>query len=352
MTPSSGSQSDRLILAAVDIGGTKVTASLSDRNGILGKVLQPTVKTGENTALPGQVDSMIDAVCGRAAVAREDIAALGISTCSPFERRDGQLVLVSPNICGGLAPNGRRLPNDWTEIPLEAELAPRYRRVAIDNDCITAATAERLFGAGKGEDNLLYVTWSTGIGAGAYVDGHLLLGKNRNALHLGHTYMNRDDTGQPLCGCGNFSHLEAYAAGPAIARQYAAAGGATATTAEVFELCRRGEAEARRIVEQAARIFARGLANAVALLDSRLIILGGSVANDWDVVDPLVREEFYRAFPPLTQEVEIRPSALERYLGDIAALSLVMPRGWIADWQKTQPWRDAPEAVRMEGKAL
>jgi hypothetical protein len=74
------------------------------------------------------------------------------------------------------------------------------------------------------------------------------------------------------------------------------------------------------------------------------------VTKDWDVLDPLVREEFYRAFPPLTRGVEIRRSALERYLGDIAALSLIMPPDWIARWQKTEPWRKAPEALHTKGE--
>lgn len=115
---------DHPILAAVDIGGTKITASISNRDGILAKVRQLTAKKGENTALPRQVERMVAAVCGKAGIGRDDIAAVGISTCSPFERRGDDLVLVSPNLCGGMARRRNLLPNDWTEIPLEAELQP------------------------------------------------------------------------------------------------------------------------------------------------------------------------------------------------------------------------------------
>jgi glucokinase len=336
------------VLAAVDIGGTKVTASISNADGILAKVYQETVKTGDNTALPIQVDGMISAVCRLAGVKKAEVNALGVSTCSPFERRDGKLVLVSPNLCGGLTKDRHILPNRWMDIPLDAELRKHYPETVIGNDCITAVVAERLFGAGIGEDNLLYVTWSTGIGAGAYVDGHLLCGKNANALHLGHTFITTENHRQPACGCGDRGHLEAFAAGPAIARDFAEATGDRIAPVEVFRLYRQGNKTARGIIQRAARIFARGLVNATALLDTRLIVLGGSVIKDWDVLEPLVQEEFASAFPPLTKGVTITLSRLSQYLGDIAALSLVMPESWIPVWKAEKPWEKTPKAVKLE----
>ena len=336
------------ILAAVDIGGTKVTASVSSKNGLLAKVYQPTVKRGDNASLPGQIDRMIDTVCQMAEVKKATIAALGISTCSPFERRNGKLVVVSPNLCGGLAKGRNVIPNNWTEIPMEEKLRLLYKGLRMGNDCITAVVAERLFGAGAGEDNLIYVTWSTGIGAGAYVDGRLLTGKNNNAMHLGHTFMTCDDENQPQCGCGGFGHLEAFVSGPSIARDYALlAGDDGLSTVEVFNLYREGNSNALKIIRRAALIFARGLANATALLDTRLIIVGGSVSKDWDVLKPLVEKEYYRAFPALTRGVEIKKSVLDHYLGDIAALSLVMPEDWIEEWHQSKPWERAPKAVKL-----
>ena len=190
----------------------------------------------------------------------------------------------------------------------------------------------------------MYVTWSTGIGAGAYVDGRLLLGKNKNALHLGHTYIAFDDEGQPRCGCGNYGHVEAYASGTSIARDYGV------DTVEVFRRYRQGDRKARKVVERAACVMARGLANAATLLDTSLIIVGGSVMNDWDVLESLVKNEFYSAFPPLTRQVDIRPSSLDQYLGDIAALSLIMPLEWISDWQDRRPWESSPAPEVLAGK--
>jgi glucokinase len=328
--------------AAVDIGATKTTASVSSRDGILARIYQLTRKRGNRGTVPRQVDFLIGYVCERAGIDKGRIGAVGISTASPFEKRGEHLVVVAPNICGGLAGKLEASENDWTEIPLEEDLSGKYHRLRIANDCISAAVAERSFGAGQSENDLLYVTWSTGIGGGAFVDGHLLTGKNDNALHLGHIVMNHNYEGEPQCGCGGYAHLEALVAGPAIAKRYGE------EPREVFKRCREGELKAESLIRKVAKVMALGLYNAVALLDTRLIILGGSVSKNWDLLEPLVGEEFYKIFPSLTREVVFRHSELDEYLGDMAGLSLVMPDSWIADWCSRKPWEQAPEITVLD----
>jgi glucokinase len=328
--------------AAVDIGATKSTVSVSSRNGILARVYQLTRKSGDPGTVPRQIDFLIGYACGQAQIDKRQIGAVGISTASPFERNDGYLSLAAPNICGGLGEKREGIDNDWTQVPLERDLSGRYTRLNIANECISAAVAERSFGAGRGEDNLVYVTWSTGIGGGAFVDGHLLTGKNDNALHLGHIVMNYHQGIEPRCGCGGHAHLEALVSGPAIARDYGV------QPPEVFRRCRNGERQATALIHRIAKIMAMGLYNTIALLDSRLIIVGGSVSKNWDLLEPLVTEEFFRWFPALTRGVVFKRSELDQYLGDMAGLSLVMPDSWIADWQKRKPWQQAPDTTVLE----
>lgn len=76
-----------MYLAAVDIGGTKITASLADQSGILFKVYQEAKKEGDNKAIPSQVNSLIEYACSKVGVAKQSIAKVGISTCSPFEKK-------------------------------------------------------------------------------------------------------------------------------------------------------------------------------------------------------------------------------------------------------------------------
>ncbi len=351
-------------LAAVDIGGTKITVSIANVSGILVKVYQPVQLEGDNLAVPGQVDSMVGHACGQIGIGKDEIYALGVSTCGPFGIRDGELVLVAPNLCGGLAKERGIIPNDWTEIPLQRELSRIYKKIHIENDGISAVTAERMFGTGRGEDNVVYITWSTGIGSGAYVDGRPIKGKNGNAPHIGHIYLVDDG---PRCGCGNFGDMEALASGVAIARDYG--GGLTAvdmtdenmtamdvmaegvtagsvTAEDVFNLFRKGDPKAKLVITNAARYFARGLVSINAILDTRVFIIGGSVfMNNRHILLPMVKEEFCKSFPALSKDVEFRPSALDSYLGDLAALCLVMPDDWVRQWQDKRPWEFAPEPI-------
>ncbi|KAF5422597.1 MAG: glucokinase [Candidatus Methanocomedens sp.] len=361
-------------LAAVDIGGTKITVSIANISGILVKLYQPVQLEGDNLAVPAQVDFLIGHACEQIGIERDEITALGVSTCGPFGIRDGELVLVAPNLCGGLANERGIIPNDWTEIPLQRELSRIYNKIHIENDGISAVTAERMFGAGKGEDNVVYITWSTGIGSGAYVNGRLIRGKNGNAPHIGHIYLVDDG---PRCGCGNFGDMEALASGVAIARDYGSRVTAVDVTAEdvtaedvtaedmtaedvtpegvtagsvtaedVFNLFRKGDPKAESVITNAARYFARGLVSINAILDTRVFIIGGSVfMNNRHILLPLVKEEFFKSFPALSKDVEFRPSALDSYLGDLAALCLVMPDDWGRQWQEKRPWQFAPESI-------
>jgi len=332
-------------LAAVDIGGTKITVCIARYDGIIVKLYQHVRLAGDVSAIPGQADALIGAACGYAGIQKSDIHSVGISTCSPFKMKNGHKAVIAPNLCGGIAKERGIIPNTWMEIPLEKALLTRYRHVRTGNDCVTAAAAEHLFGAGKGEENMVYVTWSTGIGAGLIVDGNVLRGKNENAGHGGHIFIAEDG---PQCGCGNFGDLESLTSGTAIAREY----GGGATAGEVFAAYRRGEERAAAIVHRAARNFSRGLASFNALLDTRLFIIGGSVfLNNRDILLPLVEKEFFQSFSALSSGVQFLPSLLDAFLGDIAALCLVMPDTWIEKWDNDRPWEHAPQPVTMDNGA-
>ncbi len=329
--------------AAVDIGGTKITVSIADKDGLVAKVYQSTEKQGDEGTVPRQVDFLVCYLCRLIGIEPDRVAAVGISTASPFALRNRKIVILVPSLCGGLVPESEHPINSWTEIPLERELDKHYVQLSISNDCVAAVVAERMFGAGQGEDDLAYVSWSTGIGAGAYVDGHLLKGKNSNAVHLGHIFLATSDENQPRCNCGSYGHLEALAAGPFIAKR------AGIPAPEVFRRCRAGESASTELVSHVAKIFARGLADLTCILDTRVIVIGGSVAlNNWDLLAPIIREEFYSSFPSLTRGVRLCLSGLGNYLGDIAALSLVLPKEWLRRYRRGKPWQDAPPAINLD----
>ncbi len=174
--------------------------------------------------------------------------------------------------------------------PLEKKLGvPVY----VINDAEAAAWGEKIFGAGKDVENLVYLTISTGIGAGVIVDGRLILGKDGNAHEVGHMVIDVSD-GLP-CNCGGRGHWEAYASGSNIPR-YAAwlarrkspsrfgdsqayllalQGELDAPT--LYKLAREHDRFAEYIVHKLNKIHAAGIANIANAYDPEIITIGGSV---------------------------------------------------------------------------
>lgn len=307
--------------ACVDIGGTKVAISIADQHGIGGKVAEPTAKEGNNDALAQQIIRLIGQSCQLRGIAVSDIGSVGVSSCGPFVLNGGLVELAAPNICGGLAGKARGLPNDWMSALLEAPLRAAFKNVRVENDGVGALEAERRWGALQGTPNCAYVTWSTGIGMGLCVDGHILRGKNGNAGHGGHIFVS--DNSDALCGCGLIGDVEALVAGNAIARRFAAQGYADASV--LFAAARAGDKRAEAIIDALCHVMGRALFNITALMDLQRIALGGSVFwHNQDYLLPRLQAFMQGKLPALTNGLEIVPAGLGERVGDFAALALVV----------------------------
>ena len=305
-------------VACVDIGGTKVAVNVVDQSGMVGRLVEPTVKQGEPDALARQVLRMISASCRAAQIALADISAVGVASCGPFVLKLGCIELAAPNICGGLAGAARGLPNDWTTAVLEAPLRAAFARVRVENDGIAALEAERRWGALQGIDHCAYVTWSTGIGVGLCVDGHVLRGKNGNAGHAGHMFVS--DNTDALCGCGNIGDVEALVAGNALPRRFPA----YADAASVLAAARAGDAQALAVVDDICGTMGRTLYNLIVTLDLQRISLGGSVFwHHRDFLLPRLQLHISGKLPALTEGCSLVPAGLQDSVGDYAALALL-----------------------------
>ncbi len=307
-------------MACVDIGGTKVAVSVADARGIHGKVTEPTAKEGNNDALALQIIRLVGQSCALAGIPVADISAVGVSSCGPFVMRDGLVELAAPNICGGMAGKARGLPNDWLTALLEAPLRAAFPNVRVENDGVGALEAERRWGALQGLDDCAYVTWSTGIGMGLCVGGHILRGKNGNAGHFGHTFVIDND--DALCGCGMVGDVEGLVAGNAIPRRFGALG--YTDSAMLFAAAHAGDARAVAIIDELCRVMGRTVFNMIAALDLQRVSMGGSVFwHHRDYLLPRVVSHITGKLPALTRGVDVVPAGLGERVGDFAALALV-----------------------------
>ncbi len=311
-------------VACVDIGGTKVAVNIVDEQGVHGKVVEPTAKSGANDALGQQIIRLIHQSCALVGIAPEAVAKVGVSSCGPFVLNAGLVELAAPNICGGQAGPARGLPNDWKTALLEAPLRSAFAHVRVENDGIGALEAERRWGAlqvgGVPLANCAYVTWSTGIGTGLCVDGHVLRGKNGNAGHAGHIFVS--DNTDALCGCGNVGDVEGLIAGNALARRFAPLGYADPAT--LFAAAYAGDTRATALIDDVCQIMGKMLYALIATLDLTRISIGGSVYwHHRDYLLPRLQAAVHGKLPPLTQGCELVSAGLGERVGDFGALALV-----------------------------
>jgi len=279
----------------VDIGATNLRVAIARRDGVIIKKLsEKTVKGGDNLALPNQIIGMIERLLHETGLDLEEICGIGIGSIGPLDIRKG--IIIKP----------ANLP--FENVPLVEPLEDRFHiRVALLNDCTSAVVGEKYYGSGKNVENLVYVTISTGIGGGVYVDGHLLLGKDGNAHEIGHLVV--DPEGRLLCGCGSKGHWEAYCSGSGIPRfarllieehykeQYyksllgeMSGYNLDAIDAKmVYDAAKVYDSLTIKIVERINFYNAIGFADVINVYDPSLITVGGSVAlHNSEIILPYV----------------------------------------------------------------
>ena len=269
-------------IVAVDLGGTRVRLALSDEDGCLVRKVEERVDKNGEEAIVKQVSTIIHSLCRGNKIDLANLEGVGIASAGPLSVKAGALI------------NPTNLPFAYvplTEPISEALGVPVY----LLNDCTAAVLGERAFGAGKGLDNIVYITIGTGIGGGAIVDGCLLLGKDGNAAEIGHLTI--DLEGRLTCGCGKKGHWEAYCSGRNIpnfvrmklenideatvenSRIYAKAKGdlSTLTSEILFDAAREGDELALQLIEEIGVLNAIGFANVINAYDPSLITVGGTV---------------------------------------------------------------------------
>lgn len=289
----------RLILG-FDVGGTKISAVLGNENGrILRSTRKPTVRHLGGGKLKEDLINMGWKLLDEEGLKQPD--DIGVVFAGLVDREKG-LVLSSPNILG--------LKNFPISSVLEHEFGVP---VQLENDATGATIAERLFGNGRGVDNFVYMTLSTGIGGGAFLNGQLYRGAHGMALEVGHTVVMSNG---PVCGCGRRGCLEAIAGGRGIARRvsenitavkeselFSKVKPSEIDAKKVFEFKKKGDMFSQLIIEETIYYLAVGIVNIINVLDPEIFIIGGGIANAGnDLFGPLrtaVREEFKSMYRPV-----------------------------------------------------
>ena len=321
----SGIERESLVLG-LDLGGTKIAAALATPEGeIMARGQSPTLAENGRDAVIEAMFATVESTLAAAQVLFSQLLGIGIAAAGLIDAAAGKLVF-SPNLPG------------WRDVPLRDAVRDRFQvRTCMGNDATLAALGEWTFGLKKKVANLVYITVSTGIGAGIIADGRLYGGTGGAAGEVGHMTI---DVNGPRCGCGNRGCWETLASGTALAREAAerVREGARTLITElagernggidarvVFEAAEAGDELARELISRQGYYLGVGLANLVNIFSPELVLVGGGVAKMGDLLfQPATEVVRERAYSTWVNRAEIRPALLGDDSGVLGAVAYVL----------------------------
>ncbi len=288
------------LVAAVDVGGTRIKAALVDRSGAELVALTEPTPAGLDVpgALVAAVVAAVDALRERAADARR--------AAEPF--RCG---VVVPGIVDDEAGVARWSANlGWRDLSVVGPLTEALGTpVALGHDVRAGLVAETRFGAAQGFSDVLFMPIGTGIAGALMLDGRVVVAHGWSG-ELGHVVVVPDG---PLCGCGGHGCLEALASASAIERAYAASTGERRTGDAIAQRVAEGDAAAVAVWTTAVDALARAVVTSTTLTGVSRVLVGGGLARSGEVLLHPLREAVQASLT-----FQRMPTIVQAALGDRA----------------------------------
>lgn len=295
------------LAAAVDLGGTKLAVAISDLLGtILGEVSVPTDRHG-GIRVVEQIASEISGLLTNVGADPAQLRIAVIGTPGVFHP-ETQHIALAPNIAG------------LDRIDLPGELGARLQvPVVIENDVNLAARGEQWRGGGVGISDFVFLAFGTGVGMGIVANGQLVRGARGAAGEIAYLPVGGDPYDPRGFELGTF---ESAVGSAAIAARYTHASGAQGRTVrEIFEALASDDV-ATATLEETARVIAVAVAAVAATLDPQVVILGGSIGAQPELVEATSR--YLRRCTPNPPHVQA--SELGTRAGLLGALATALQR--------------------------
>ena len=305
-----------------DIGGTKCAVCIGE--DVKGELLIKDKKIIP-TDLSVSPYEMIDRMCGLAEEMTDKIDLIGISCGGPLSYEKG-LIMSPPNLPG------------WDDVKIVEYLKEKYSvNVYLENDANACAVAEWKYGAGCGFQNMIFMTFGTGLGAGLVLDGKLYRGANDMAGEAGHI---RLDAFGPV-GYGKAGSFEGFCSGGGIAqlgkiyaqeklqmgksvsfcKNYSELD--TITAKSIAECANNGQEDAIEIYNTCGSMLGKGLSILIDILNPEIIVLGSIFQRSENLIRPKMQEVLKKECLRYSLDAcTVVPAKLGDNIGDYAALSI------------------------------
>jgi glucokinase len=311
----------------IDIGGTKCAVVAGDEDFKIYQKIQFETRTGERgyNAVLDEFFVHIESLFST--YPKEQLKGIGISCGGPLDSKKG-MIYSPPNLPG------------WDNVPVVEIFNKKYGvPVTIQNDANACALAEWLMGAGKGTQNMIFLTFGTGMGSGLILNGQLYAGTNDLGGEVGHIRLAKNG---PV-GFGKAGSFEGFCSGGGIAQlaetmvlEKLQKGEKVAfcpdtdsakklTAKTVAEAAISGDPAALEIIRVSAEYLGRGLAVLIDILNPECIVIGSIYSRNEMLfkphVDRILAEE---AIPSAIEVCRIKPALLGESIGDYAALCVAL----------------------------
>ena len=309
-----------------DIGGTKCAVVLGDQDfNIYEKIFFDTNVERGPEAILSEFKNHSHKIFE--SYDQKKLVKIGISCGGPLDSKKG-IIKSPPNLPG------------WDEIEIIEIFKSEFKvDVAIQNDANACAIAEWMMGAGVGTENMIFLTFGTGMGAGLILNGKIYAGTNDLGGEIGHVRM--ADEG-PV-GFGKAGSFEGFCSGGGIAQlgksyvQHKIEVGeqvdfcptvdliSSITSKSIFEAAIEGDKDAMEIVKVSAKYLGIGLSILIDILNPECIVIGSIYARNEQIFKPLIYDVLKKEVIPEALEVcKIVPAKLGDSIGDYAALCVAM----------------------------
>lgn len=303
----------------MDIGGTKCAVVIAEKsaNSVKDKIRFDTKTERGWKAVVGELVSSARELMERNEISAEDVLSCGVSCGGPLDSEKG-IIMRPPN-----------LP-DWDNVPLADIITEALGfPCKVRNDADACALAEWQFGAGKGCNNMIFLTFGTGMGAGLILNGRLYTGANGMAGEVGHI---RIDADGPV-GYGKAGSFEGYCSGAGIAsmskKMLSIYNGTTTipkdevTAKTVAQAATGGDRLAGAIYRRCGEKLGLGLSILIDILNPERIVIGSIFQRSGRLlVDSMTEVIKKEALPLSAENCRIVPAMLGDDIGDFAALGV------------------------------
>lgn len=308
----------------IDIGGTKTAVLLIDSYGKVLKRTQTVTEVGKD-AWKISVKNIKEQI--KQLMKKKKVESIGISCGGPLDSKKG-LILSPPNLPG------------WDKIPITEILKKEFNiPTYLQNDANAGAIAEWKFGAGKGHNNIIFLTFGTGLGAGIIVNGKLLSGTNDYGGEVGHIRLEDDG---PV-GYHKRGSFEGFCSGTGLAQmmsfellclaeeigqkemlsKYKMPGEVSGK--DVVEWAKNKDKLALKVVEKSGNYLGKGLSILIDIINPELIIVGSMGVRLGDLLFEPARKVIEKeAIPGAASVCKIVPATLGEAIGDYAALCVAL----------------------------